>query len=573
MATKNINAEKIQGNLSITSVSATTISATTYQNLPTDIRVTGGTYSTGTATFTNNTGGTFSVTGFSTGGAANFSSTVFVSTLGSDSTGVKYNVTQPFQTIGAAVSAATTGDTIYVAAGTYNETGIFKDGVNYYFLNGAIIVPPTGTTTPVFQVVNPLNDVNIDGFLTINTGANHTVFDLSGNTNSKNYYINFKQITATNITGSDGAQPRTVIRFINASACYAKINGDIRLTSVLGNITYATLSTIGDGTNLTYNGNIISTSTSSCIYRNIGTNNTFSQYNGIFSSNGAVATIRINSGGVGVSDVFNGTIYNASTSNGSYAFSNNGAQYNNTTINSNVYGNVYITNSYSSYVTINGEIYGYNNNPTYILLNGLTTQPQTYCTINGNVLFSSFVVQGGYHKINGNVQFGGSGNYPSQGCYTQTGGVVRWNAFSQQFGTGTKNTVTSSITSGGKLVVQKGSVFQMSELNSALSATQHGLLLSGGTLQLEGVLDYGYSGNTTSNLAAINFQAGTLVLDGGRIINRLNSANAISILSPAGTTNTQIFNNSFANVITSGGTITNTITGGGSLVIYSGITL
>ena len=48
-------------------LSANTISATTYYNLPLDIRVTGGTYSAGTATFTNNTGGTFSVTGFSTG--------------------------------------------------------------------------------------------------------------------------------------------------------------------------------------------------------------------------------------------------------------------------------------------------------------------------------------------------------------------------------------------------------------------------------------------------------------------------------------------------------------------------
>ena len=44
-------------------LSANTISATTYQNLPTDIRVTGGTFSNGTLTFTNNTGGTFNVTG------------------------------------------------------------------------------------------------------------------------------------------------------------------------------------------------------------------------------------------------------------------------------------------------------------------------------------------------------------------------------------------------------------------------------------------------------------------------------------------------------------------------------
>lgn len=48
----------------VTGFTATTISATTYENLPIDVRVTGGTYSNGTATFTNNTGGTFTVTGF-----------------------------------------------------------------------------------------------------------------------------------------------------------------------------------------------------------------------------------------------------------------------------------------------------------------------------------------------------------------------------------------------------------------------------------------------------------------------------------------------------------------------------
>ena len=51
-------------------LTANTISATTYQNLPIDIRVTGGTYSSGTIIFTNNTGGTFSVTGFSSGGSS-----------------------------------------------------------------------------------------------------------------------------------------------------------------------------------------------------------------------------------------------------------------------------------------------------------------------------------------------------------------------------------------------------------------------------------------------------------------------------------------------------------------------
>jgi hypothetical protein len=44
-----------------TALSATTISATTYQNLPTDITITGATYSNNTFTYRNNTGGTFNV--------------------------------------------------------------------------------------------------------------------------------------------------------------------------------------------------------------------------------------------------------------------------------------------------------------------------------------------------------------------------------------------------------------------------------------------------------------------------------------------------------------------------------
>jgi hypothetical protein len=47
---------KIDGGLT-----ANTISATTYQNLPTDVRVTGASYSNNTFTYTNNTGGTFNV--------------------------------------------------------------------------------------------------------------------------------------------------------------------------------------------------------------------------------------------------------------------------------------------------------------------------------------------------------------------------------------------------------------------------------------------------------------------------------------------------------------------------------
>ena len=51
----------VTGLTSTGTISANTISATTYQNLPTDVRVTGASYSNNTFTYTNNTGGTFNV--------------------------------------------------------------------------------------------------------------------------------------------------------------------------------------------------------------------------------------------------------------------------------------------------------------------------------------------------------------------------------------------------------------------------------------------------------------------------------------------------------------------------------
>jgi len=98
----------VSGNTSLQNLTATTISATTYQNLPIDIRVTGGTYSGGTTTFTNNTGGTFSVSGYYTGGTD-----VFV-------TGGTY-------TAGTATFTNNTG-------GTFNVTGFTTGGTssNYW---------------------------------------------------------------------------------------------------------------------------------------------------------------------------------------------------------------------------------------------------------------------------------------------------------------------------------------------------------------------------------------------------------------------------------------------------------
>jgi len=59
--TSNVTINTMSGLTVNGTLSTATLSATTYLNLPTDVRVTGGTYSNGSLTFTNNTGGTFNI--------------------------------------------------------------------------------------------------------------------------------------------------------------------------------------------------------------------------------------------------------------------------------------------------------------------------------------------------------------------------------------------------------------------------------------------------------------------------------------------------------------------------------
>ena len=120
-----------------------TLSATTYAGLPTDVRVTGGTFSSGTATFTNNTGGTFTVTGFSTGGGTFTGGTVSGATYFTG--GVSANT----------LTASGTGQNILTVIGSGNST-----------------------TSPIFSVVGSQGELfSVSDSL---TGSLFSVNDISG---------------------------------------------------------------------------------------------------------------------------------------------------------------------------------------------------------------------------------------------------------------------------------------------------------------------------------------------------------------------------------------------------------
>jgi hypothetical protein len=114
-------------------LSATTISATTYQNLPQDIFVSGGTYdnNTGTATFTNTSGGTFNVSGFSTG------STGGVTTL----------------TTGVGLSANTTSGNVTIINTAPDQVVTLSGGTNISVTGTypSFDISFTGSTTSTFD--------------------------------------------------------------------------------------------------------------------------------------------------------------------------------------------------------------------------------------------------------------------------------------------------------------------------------------------------------------------------------------------------------------------------------------
>ena len=168
-------------------ISSDTISATTYQNLPTslDVFVTGGTYTNGTAVFTNNTGGTFNVSGFVTG----FTDT-FV-------TGSTYNNSNVFTF-------------------TNNTGGTFSILINQMSgltINGSLITDAVSATTyqnlPISGVTNGvgISTSITDGNVTITNTLPDQVVTITGGTNIEivgsypNFGVNFTGSTGSDFTG------------------------------------------------------------------------------------------------------------------------------------------------------------------------------------------------------------------------------------------------------------------------------------------------------------------------------------------------------------------------------------
>lgn len=143
-----------------------TISATTYYNLPLDVYVTGGSYNqiSGIATFTNNTGGTFTVNGFSTGGGGSFTGgtvtgpTNFLDGLSANtiSATTYYNLPIDVYVTGGTYSNGSTTFT-NITGGTFDVTGYYTGSTDVYVTGGTYtegVTTFTNTTGGTFNVTS-----------------------------------------------------------------------------------------------------------------------------------------------------------------------------------------------------------------------------------------------------------------------------------------------------------------------------------------------------------------------------------------------------------------------------------
>lgn len=159
--------------------------------------------------------------------------TLYVSKLGDDATAVPYDIANHYLTITAAKTAAVAGDTIVVHPGTYSEASLYKNGVNYHFLNGAII-QLTGTEV-AFNVNDASARCKVTGDLeVISTGITQNVNVLTVSSSTAIVYFQCKNINigGTAFAFSNGTTTVDIKEYASADNAVVRITGGIAKSNI-----------------------------------------------------------------------------------------------------------------------------------------------------------------------------------------------------------------------------------------------------------------------------------------------------------------------------------------------------
>jgi len=212
------------------------------RTLPTDIRVTGGTLTNGTATFTNNTGGTFNVSGFKTSDlvvtGGTYSNSTGISTF-TNNTGGTFNVTGYF-TGATSVTGFTYSNNNLTIKQTTGDLSVLVNTMTGLTINGNLTY--TGQTNNPIYTAGTLTSSFIPNWN--NSNIQHIILSaattsISGGTNIKNGAV-YTMIVKQNATGS---------RLVTWAPQYKWQSGIAPvLTSLANGVDIMTF--ISDGTNL-----------------------------------------------------------------------------------------------------------------------------------------------------------------------------------------------------------------------------------------------------------------------------------------------------------------------------------
>ena len=550
-------------------LTSNTISATTYFNLPKDIFVTGGTYSSGSATFTNNTGGTFNVSGFSTttpftggtvSGATNFTNGLTANTISATTyqnlpidiytTGFTFNTGNYDLTIkrngglpDLTQSLSILASDLTITGGTYNSnTGV------------ATFTNNTGGTFTVSGFLTGYTDTVITAF-TYNNNT-FTIKDSSGST----FNSNFNTVTGLTVNGDLTVTGNTSLKGLTATTISATTYQNLP-NNVTGYYLPLSGGTVTGGT--VFNSGLTANTISATTYYNLPTDirvtgGTYTSGSATFTNNTG-GTFTVTGFYTGATDVFT---TGATYSNNIFTFTNNtGGTFNvlfNTLTGLTINGNLTVTGNTSlqalTATTISATTY--NNLPDnitgkYLPLSGGTvsgatnfTNGLTANTISATTYFNlptDIRVTGGTYST-GTATFTNNtgGTFTVTGFYTgstdirTTGATYSNNTFTFTNNTGGTysvlfNTLTG-LTINGNLTVTGNTSLQALTSTTISATTYNNLpntLYSGdGTL----------SGNRVVNIGTntLNFSSSTypnnLVLSGGNVgINTTGITNALTV--------------------------------------------
>lgn len=495
------------------------------------------------------------------GSSTDFTQSLFVSPAGDNSTAIVGDMSKPFASILAATGSANPGDTIIVYPGKYIENNnLYKDGVNYHFLNGAIVestspVEPMwggggGSANGIEYFSSPVSITGQGEFInTSNTTRTGTIFYLG----APSGIIEFKKAFRAGIGGTSYATAANFAQQRTADAHgVLTIKGEIENSGSGGNLG----NVVGfiDG-NINAELIVRQHKAAGTAVKIWGSNCDLNANMDVYSEGMAVEVAQRTS----ALTVLKGRYETLTTNQGTYycidaGYNSRGS----TLIDAEVRGAIAIQHGsqYEGSTTIMGyqEVSNSPGGAACVIVDGQNQLSQRIYSAK-----PAFKVTGGYTTFDGTVRNSG---YNSK-VFDISGGTFNWKGTILFGSTSYPTTRTDpNVVSGGELVIE--SQFECWS-QTAQVTNEYMFNLSGGTLDIRNKLRNRVN---SLNNGIVNMTGGYLKMNGAELIHATQTGSFAYAIDLNNTAHSgSILNNCFTNLTPFGntGSFTNEIVGGGTL--------